>query len=265
MIIPTYQGSCTQQDYFIYTACDTNYFEQFGRQLISSIQANGNLGVHLHLFNPTNEQIDYCLSGPKVSVTYEYINAGAFDCAAQRWNTIPISESEKSYYDRTVNAMGKGQDRSITERMQKTYFACARFIRLAEIFKSTVPVLCIDVDAVVRQLPPVLPKDKDFYLHKITGKKARILAGGMFLHPTVSTQSFLNEYADILRKKLEQDYVYWGLDQDLLDPIVPKYNHGQLPIEYIDWNMLPRSYIWTAKGTRKNDTVFVNEKQKYTV
>lgn len=264
MIIPTYYGSCTQEEYFIYTACDNNYFDQFGKQLISSIQTNGNLGIHLHLFNPTDEQLNYCQSMPKVSITYEYVNENSFAIAAQRWNTIPAAELEKSYYDRTVNAMSKGQDSSIIERMQKTYYACARFIRLAEIFKDTVPVLCIDVDAIVRQLPPMLDNSRDFYLHKITGKKARILAGGMYLCPTASTQCFLNEYANALCEKFGQDYVYWGLDQDLLDVVVPKYNHGHLPMEYIDWNMAPNSYIWTAKGTRKNSIAFVNEKMKYT-
>jgi hypothetical protein len=265
MIIPAYQGSCTQQEYFIYTACDSGYFEDFGRTLISSIQANGNLGIHLHLFNPTDEQLNYCLSQPKVSVTYEYVAPADFAVASDRWSTAPANEPEKNHYDRTVNAMGKGNDLNILQRMQKTYYACARFIRLAEIFSCEHPALCIDVDGIVRRSPPPLSKQHDFYLHKITGKKARILAGGMYLHPNASTQQFLSEYATLLRSKFEQDYIYWGLDQDLLDSVVPKYNHGHLPLDYIDWYMTPASYIWTAKGTRKDNAVFVTEKMKYTV
>jgi len=34
---------------------------------------------------------------------------------------------------------------------------------------------------------------------------------------------------------------------------------------YIDWEMQDHSYIWTAKGTRKDLAIFVNEKRKYTV
>jgi hypothetical protein len=61
----------------------------------------------------------------------------------------------------------------------------------------------------------------------------------------------------------ERDYVYWGLDQDILDQIVPQYNHGQLPMSMIDWNMAPDSVVWTAKGTRKEDVKFLDEKKKY--
>ena len=147
--------------------------------------------------------------------------------------------------------------------MQKTYYACARFIRLADLLDLGLPILSIDVDAVVRSDPQHLSAEHDFYLHKITGRKARILAGGMYLHPTLGTQQFLQEYAQALKTKFSDNYVYWGLDQDLLDKIVPKYNHGHLPMSYIDWNMQDSSCIWTAKGTRKDDAVFISEKQKY--
>ena len=263
MIIPPYQGSCSQQSYFIYTACDSAYFDSFGPSLIASIVQNSKLGVHLHLFNPTDSQLEYCKLHDRVSVTYEFVKPEDFKTAADRWANIPTNPVEKSYYDRTFNAMGKGNDANILERMQKTYYACARFIRLAELFNETCPALCIDVDGIVRQSPPALPAQHDFYLHKITGKKARILAGGMYLHPNKNTKQFLTEYASLLSEKFTQDYVYWGLDQDLLDTVVPKYNHGHLPLEYIDWYMKPTSYIWTAKGTRKDDDVFVTEKMKY--
>jgi hypothetical protein len=265
MIIPPYQGSSTQTDYFIYTACDSKYFDEFGPVLINSTKSNAKLGVHLHLFNPRQDQIAYCLTHKDVSVTHETVTDDQFTVAAQRWSTVPGNEVEKSYLDRTLNAMTKGRDTDILERMKKTYYACARFIRLAEIFDGSVPAMSMDVDAVVRSLPNHLPSDHDFYVHQITGKKARILAGGMYLRPTQHTKKFLQEYAMALKKYFEDDYVYWGLDQDLLDKIVPRYNHGQLPLGYIDWNMSPTSCIWTAKGTRKEAPAFLNEKQRYTV
>ena len=166
------------------------------------------------------------------------------------------------FYQRTLTAMTKGKDRSIQERMMKTYFACARFVRLAELF-SNQQIIAIDVDAVVRSNFPPLLQDKDFYIHYISGKKARYLAGGLVLHPTASSQKFLEQYAHRLKEYFERDYVYWGLDQDLLDHIVPQYNHGQLPMSMIDWNMAPDSVVWTAKGTRKDDEKFLIEKKKY--
>jgi hypothetical protein len=217
----------------------------------------------MHVFNPTDQQIEFC-NNNGVSITYEYVSAELFQPAADKWVTVPVTEPFKSQYDRTLNAMGKGRDTNILERMQKTYYACARFIRLAELFQTT-PALCVDVDAVVRKPIPELGPTHDFYIHRITGRKARFLAGGFYLNSTTSTRKFLHEYADRLKSYISQDYIYWGLDQDLLDPIVPKYNHGQLPNSYIDWDMRDSSYIWTAKGTRKELDAFVNEKRKYSI
>jgi hypothetical protein len=262
MNLPPLQGNLAQSGYYIYTACDTDYFNSFGEVLINSVQANTDLGIHLHLFNPTDDQLSFCVNR-RVSVSHETVTPDMFTIAAARWNSHTLSDVEKTYLDRTLNAMSKGRDRNLLERMQKTYYACARFIRLAQLFDQQHPVLAMDIDAVVRSCPLVMPSQQDFFVHKITGKKARILAGGMYLNPTNGSQEFLNEYARELQKYLHNDCMYWGLDQDLLDRVVPKYHHGQLPIEYIDWNMLPSSYIWTAKGTRKELLSFVNESSRY--
>jgi hypothetical protein len=263
MNLPNLQGTCNRQDFFVYAACDTTYFDQFAPAFINSTRRNANVNIHLHLFNPRADQIDYCQQA-QISTTWELVPDSLFDFATQRWNNIPANGSAKLHYDRTVNAMIKGHDLDLQERIKKTYYACARFVRLAELF-HLYPVLALDIDAVVRKPLPMLPADHDFYLHHIAGRKARYLAGGLWINPTDFARKFLKNYADQLITYLNNDYIYWGLDQDLLDPIVPQYNYAQLPIDYIDWNMNPSSYIWTAKGTRKDRDVFVNEQQKYVV
>lgn len=262
MQMPAVQGSLSQSSYYIYTACDCKYFASFGKALINSIQANSDLGVHVHLFNPTEDQLEFC-TGKNVSTTHETVDLDLFSLAVARWQLTALNDVEKTQLDRTVNAMQKGRDQNLLERMQKTYYACARFIRLAELFDQSVPVLSIDVDAVVRSSPVLLGGNIDFYVHKITGRRARTLAGGVMLNPTAGSRAFLTEYAKRLLEYLRNDYIYWGLDQDLLDQIVPKYNHNHLPAEYIDWNMQANSYIWTAKGTRKENLLFVNESARY--
>jgi hypothetical protein len=261
MKLPPIQGTFDQQDFFIYAACDHGYFRDFGHSFVNSIKTNTSYGIHIHLFNPTADQIDHCQRNG-VGVTWEHVHQPIFAPAAQRWNPPPFQEPEKSRYDRTINAMGKSNDRSVLERMQKTYYACARFIRLAELCGNK-SLLAVDIDAVVRRPVSDLGKAHDFFIHYISGKKARYLAGGLWLNGTDQCADFLHEYAAQLTTYFENDYVYWGLDQDLLDPIVPKFNHGQLPMSYIDWNMHKDSYIWTAKGTRKELSVFVNEQKKY--
>jgi hypothetical protein len=156
--------------------------------------------------------------------------------------------------------MGKSNDQSIQERLQKTYFACSRFIVLKKFLKPGQQCLAIDVDAIVRSSIPML-SNKDFFIHYISGKKSRFLAGGIFY--TEQTSNFLEQYGLALERYLHNDDIYWGLDQDVLEKIVPNYNWGQLPIGFIDWDMRPESYIWTAKGKRKDLEIFINEQKKY--
>ena len=255
MIIPPLQGTCTQTKPFIYAACDSVYFTEFGQEFVNSTQQNTEFGVHIHLFNPTADQLEFCQQ-KNVSVTHETVLFEAF-------KSMSTDQLELKQLERTHTAMKKGNDQNIAERLRKTYYACVRFIRLQEIFNESTAVFSADVDAVVRQQIPPLDNTYDFYIHHITGSKARFLAGGLWLNSVPGSSKFLQDYASRLRTSIEQDYIYWGLDQDLLDPMMPNYNHGHLPIGYIDWNMKPDSYVWTAKGKRKDLEVFKTEKLKY--
>jgi hypothetical protein len=263
MQLPAIQGTFDQPDFFVYAACDSEYFDEFAVAFVGSLRRHTNHNIHLHLFNPNAEQITWC-QRHGVGITWEHMHLPAFAQAAMRWQNTPAREPALSQWQRTATAMGKGGDVSVADRLRKTYYACARFIRLAELYPGQ-GVLALDIDAVVRQNWPALSTQHDLYIHHITGRRARYLAGGLWLSAGQAGNSFLNTYSQRLQQYFVDDYVYWGLDQDLLDGIVPGYNHAQLPISYIDWNMSPASYIWTAKGTRKNLAVFVNEQSKYAV
>jgi hypothetical protein len=264
MILPTMYGGRAPCDFFIYSACDRDYFDQFARELINSIRINSPDHLHLHIFNPRQDQLEYCAAQPRVSVSYEYVAADLFNAAAAQWDrpvTDPVSQSQ---LQRTHSAMKKGHDINLHHRMQKTYYACARFVRLAEL-AGTASFMSMDVDALVRSAIPRLSCDHDFYLHKITGTKARILAGGMYVNAQGRSSEFLNHYAQQLQQNLAADKIYWGLDQDILDQIVPGYVSSNLPISMIDWDMRADSVIWTAKGTRKDLPQFMAEKKRYCV
>jgi hypothetical protein len=263
MILPPLQGNVQQEDFFIFTACDTHYFDNFGKILINSVLKNTNLGIHVHIFDPSEENIEFCQKKDRVSVSYEHIPKTMFLDAAERWKVEPLSEPEHTRYRRIQTAMQKGNDPNIVNRIQKTYYACARFIRLESLTKPGDKFFAMDVDAVVRKDLPVLPVGKDCYLHKITGKKARVLAGGLYTDGNINGREFLKDYSDLLISNISQDYLYWSIDQDVLDIVVPKYNIGDLPMTLIDWEMNPESSVWTAKGLRKDSEVFISEQKKY--
>ena len=77
------------------------------------------------------------------------------------------------------------------------------------------------------------------------------------------SHEFLQEYAAVLKTNIEQNELYWFLDQLVLDQLVPKYRKGLLPMSYIDWAMRADSPIWSAKGPRKELDIFKQEQQKY--
>ena len=263
MILPPLQGILDQPGFFIYAACDQDYFDEFGPALIKSIQQNTAFGVHLHLYNPTPEQIKYCRNQDRVSITFESAPLELFENASKPWLQVPSDPTLATTYKRIMTAMSKGNDASVQQRIQRTYFACARFIRLQQLIHQTSVLLAIDVDAIVRSDIPALGNNQDLYIHRIEGRNSRFLAGGIYLTGTYGGYQFLKEYADALKTAINQDKLHWGIDQDLLENIVPRYHWGQMPRELIDWDMRPDSHIWTAKGTRKSLDIFINELKKY--
>jgi hypothetical protein len=257
------QGKLPDADFFLYAACDADYFDQFADVLINSLHAHSDVAIHIHVFNPRPEQLIQLQHTNNVTATYEFVELSAFDVAAARLEKSVLSESESDQLRRSQNAMKKSKDRSLNDRMQKTYYACARFIRLADMIQPTQTVLAIDMDAVIRKPVTPLSANCDFYIHRIQGSRARFLAGGIQLNPTVGSQQFMQEYSHALSLHLTQNHIYWGLDQDLLENIACKYHWQMLPMSLIDWNMHPDSVIWTAKGARKELLCFVNESARY--
>lgn len=265
MMMPPLLGILDQTNFFIYAACDQEYFNDFGPALINSVLKNTTCGVHLHIYNPTPDQIKYCRSIDRVSITYEYAPIDMFDVAASKWSTVSEDPELADRRKRILTAMSKGKDVNIQQRIQRTYFAAARFIRLQELIRPNSRLFAIDIDAIVRTDLPELDNSRDFFIHYISGRKARYLAGGLYLTGNNNGYNFLKEYSSVLKANIESDNLYWGIDQDVLIDLVPKYHWSNLPMEYIDWDMQERSFIWTAKGTRKDLEIFVNEKQKYIV
>lgn len=258
MILPELHGKLEAQDFFIFAACDQDYFDQFAKSLINSIKANSTDSIHLHIFNPRDDQLDFCRE-KSVSVSYEYIDETIFKTCADKWSSAHLTEIQQDQKRRTESAMVKGNDKSLQERMLKTYYACARFIRLSQLVENH-KFLAIDVDAIVRKtLTPL--EGNDLFLHRVSGRNARFLAGGIY--GTENAARFLHQYSDSILDYLSADYLYWGLDQDILEVIVPNYSWSQMPYSYIDWEMKSDSHVWTAKGTRKDLAIFINEQKKY--
>ena len=266
MLLPTTHGNLQQSDFFIYAAADSAYFDIHGRALINSVLANTAYGVHMHIYNPTPEQLCFCESLDRVSVTWEYVTIDDFKSAVDLWTSPNLPEP---YLSRRNKMLGiKVVDRTLStdqntrQWLMKTYYACMRFVRLASMLTAPAKFLAIDVDGLVRKnFNYEFADNRDFYLHE--KDKGGHLAGAILSSGSAASLQFVRHHADTIREEIEKDNIYWFLDQWALDRIVNNYNKGYLPIDYIDWYMNPNSAIWSAKGKRKDLAVFKQEQRKY--
>jgi hypothetical protein len=261
MLLPPVQGSLSQEKFFIYAAADSVYFDLHARPLIKSVLANTpEYGVHIHIYDPRPDQIEFCNTQPGVSCTYEYLDDQEFDRVQDYWQTRTVYTNERQ------TQMGKkgrtfGPE-ELKRLIKQTYYACARFVRLAEILQPGQRCLSIDVDGLVRGTFVVELGNEDFYLYE-KPKDGTHLAGAVLFNGQPQSAVFLQEYAAALKINIEQNELYWFLDQVILDQLVPKYRKGLLPMSYIDWAMKDGSPIWSAKGKRKELEIFKQEQRKY--
>ena len=273
MNLPPLQGKISQSGFFIYAAADTRYFDDYGRALINSVLKNTAYGIHVHVFNPTDKQLKWCEAQQRLSVSWEYIAPDQFDSAIQFWNRTDLPEP---YAGRKNKMLGLKQatPADLVNWLHKTYYACMRFVRLAELLQTPQHLLEIDIDGLVRSdFPTQLTNHEccDVYVYektkkdKVTGevRKTGHLAGSILITDKPEALSFVKELGSAIRQEIIDDNIYWFLDQNCLDAIITRYRKGLLPIGYIDWHMDAASAIWTAKGRRKELAVFQQELAKY--
>ena len=261
MKLPPLLGNLDQSKFFVYAAADTVYFDLHARPLINSITANTpNHGVHIHIYNPTLDQIEFCRSRPNVTCTYETLEDQGFQQAADYWLTrSTFSNDRQQQMHKKGQKLGRDE---LLKLIRQTYYACGRFVRLAELLRPGQRCLSIDVDGLVRRPFTDQLGLEDFYLYE-KPKDGTHLAGAILFNGTAGSHDFLQEYAQQLRASIDQNDLYWFLDQFILDQLVTKYHKGLLPMSYIDWAMRDESAIWSAKGKRKELDIFKQEQQKY--
>jgi len=269
MKIPKIQGETSIDDFFIFAACDQKYFDEFGKPFINSIKTNTPHQIHLHLYNPRPDQIEFCQK--HISFTYETIGRENFIAAVEKIEKIPPHDPQyKIKYDRSQGLIKKINLTHLSEVMEKTYYASMRFVRLREILEfKNFPCLSVDIDAIVRRELPRLCQDGDLHMFYIANprdaSKNRYLAGAIYLSNSEYSRNFLKDYARNITQSLIADDIYWSLDQEILKSVMERYTYTPISKDYIDWDMTPSGRIWTAKGTRKNVSVFLEESAKYDI
>ena len=220
----------------VLACCDALYYRRFAATLIETAKRNSpNQHVHVHVYEPGEawkaEAQDTAAAHPGLTLSWE----------DSRRN--PFRDADRNYI----------------------YYAAARFAVVRRIVEqSRSPVLVVDTDGLV-----VRPLDEPFasfegydagLIRRRTWKPwQKNLAAALMIQPTQNGLDFITRVADVLHMVLARKPEF-HVDQMVIHGVdrASRSSSGGLRVfpltkAFADWEFLPDSYIWSAKGDRKLD------------
>lgn len=225
-----------------YAAADSRYFDTYGRSFLGSmINSQASPCVHIHLFNPRTEQLDYLQrlkhsdERLQLSYTWEEVDLGP----------LPLPRRGRYYYS-------------------------VRFVRMAEVAKQArLNCLCLDIDALLVQpaeqlLAELQDCDIAFYSRfERFGIDTKLLAGTLFVAHADLPRRLLTVIGDRIRRFLSRGQILKKLDQIVIYDAFRKFKrrHPELRFKPFDDHLIDTCFsstgvIWYPKGVSKHDTLY---------
>jgi hypothetical protein len=214
--------------------CDAVYFGKFARTLIETARRNSpNQHVHIHVYEPPE-----AWQAEATAIADEFSNL-----------TLSWEDSRRNPY--------RSEDRNYI------YFAAARFAvvrQIVEQFQS--PVLVIDTDGlVVRSLDEPFASFEGHDIGLIRRRTVKPwqknLAAALLVQPTPNGIDFITRVADVLQMVLSRKPEF-HVDQMVIHYVDRAFQLSSRRLRvfpltqgFADWEFLPDSYVWSAKGARK--------------
>lgn len=219
----------------VVTACDPSYLGHACAFIRSLDVFGGQVHVLLHLVNADDADI---ARAKQLAVTLENVE---LQVSAEQV-VLPNNDALRAYY------------------------ACARFIRMAELLENgstAVPLFAVDADALA-----VAPLTLDFSdkpdadiclrrrdLEGDAPDHLRVAAGAVWARNSRRAAAFMRAVADDLRAEFAAGKGTWFVDQlVLLRHVLAETGDARvrnLKSKFSDWSMLDDAVIWTGKGDRK--------------
>ncbi len=229
-------------DLALFLACDPKYLDRHGLAALASFalaHPGKRLGAHLHLYDPT---------------------AAAAASARQAARTLGL---DLVLTEETAPAEADPARRG-------TYYACARFCRLAEALAAhDAPILALDADAIVRRdVTPLLARVPHAALacSPLTVPWNRHPAGFVLLNRSAQAARFLAEAALLVGDSLGRGRRLWFLDQWALLLAARRAPHAirRLPWRCVyDTEFGEDSWVWQANDRRKSqDRAYLAEAER---
>lgn len=217
----------------VFAACDDKYFIEHAPAFISSTNAIG-LNTHIHVLN--------------------------------------MSEDGKSLFSQISNkvdmklTLSEGKIPNVANHDEyRTYCACSRFLVLPNLLKNAGKVLTLDIDCLVMKNFN-FPNESIGYFPRepIAGtvgwenQGTRVAAGAVYF----SVEAL--DYATQVSQRIQQGPMKWFLDQIALSEVLSNVPAHHFDSNFMDWEFIEGTTIWTGKGPRKyNNPIYVAKKKEF--
>lgn len=211
-----------------FCGCNIEYFRKWGQVFGLSARVHTPWAhVHYHVFDGTEQDQQWC-------------------------------ESNGFSYSQEVTPNDYNQDLE----QRRAYWSNMRWVRAAETFSTTTPVISIDADSIIvkdiskqqflddlqHSWVPTAPKREQLSLASAVG---------------YGLDAAREVYTERMRHIRNTGTLAWADDQKLLDIMLNNNEISAMDLRYTDFKFKDTSYIWTGKGDRKFKVKFNEMLAKY--
>ena len=247
----------TPNHYCAFASCDPVYLHDHAPALAASCAVN-NQPLHLHVVNPKAEDFKFL----------ENLNAA---CIKIHNNEAPMTWT---WEDVNLDEMDKEQKR--------VYYSLNRFLAWDQIMEMTPTerlnkksevraALIIDVDCLVMEKLPGFSEDIGLFFREPFNNGnpwetlgSHVAAGVVYINTSERSKAYIKSVADDLRNRA----MIWFTDQVVLWERYNRSMHNTscriFGPEFMDWEFIEGTTIWTGKGPRKYDNpVYVGKKKEF--
>lgn len=225
----------------LFTSCDPKYLRDHGKAyIVSCAKAENN--VHLHVINATADDWTYMQI---LKIGYNIL--------------FPLGVMTISSEDIDLN--------NLSEEKKRTYYACNRFIVAASVLSA--PMMITDIDCLImKNVKPLGTAVGLFLRDSLPGVNEWEKQGSKVAAGVVYVTSKSKEFLEATAKIILDNELRWFLDQAALNAAYEHFKEKHsctiFGSDFLDWEFLPDTTIWTGKGSRKYDNaVYVARKNYY--
>ena len=238
------------KEFSVLATCDPSYLRDHGAALAASAAVCGN-NLHLHVVNPTNSDMAFLQTLAIRTQTLARQNEHRVNL------TYSFEETDLSKLD---------------DQEKRVYYSCNRFVVAANMMLNECgPLFITDIDSVL--MKHIMQPDEHIGLflrepfpnaNQWETLGSHVAAGAVFYNKT----SKASEFAVAVGQTILSNKLIWFLDQvSLWECYKQVKDHTTCKVfdsQFMDWEFVEGTKIWTGKGPRKYDNpTYVAKKKEY--